>query len=738
MLNFLFKPYRDETFASIMQRLAARSGYLGIAVLYKNLSGSKSLETCLNRVPAGYLELAALLGMPPLQLVYEHTLAPYYESAYPSPVQGEFERLVASGGLDSLRYHLGGSRRQLQKLCLACIEEDSLEVGEPFWHRSHQLPGVAVCLRHRQWLTWSCAQCDWKASVRTVEQLRVSCPKGHTLRPQKPSGTLNLQAEMDFCAWSQELLAFEADERTWPLMQSLRGIAADRGFRGPGWTLGDAEAHKRIAQHAHPALTHGVRLLARVCTADYRHVARLVSGGGAPSHPHPVFVLLCVKALLGPNANTLEALREADPLKLSPSSRWLLVPPGRGDLRAQFLINHVLTRGLGEFRSVDDLDAGLASELGVRGGVIGHYRGRFPEFAKALAAARPDLFVRGMHERKLKELIASARLIVPGIEAKSARSMMEAFAKQLGMSRCGLRYYTKQFPELLSCLRQLRSELYGESRLPYLLSRLKSFPHAASGGTRQEYEGNLAAFLDVEVRQVRIYKKRFPEFRAVLENARPKLYLSKSERQLSRWLEILAKWGHRTKGASIEEFEVNLAARAGVGGHRVYEMRKVHPQFRQTLFTLRPDLYVNPGRSARQRNKLKVEDFIRCLKRKGSKTPGKSIAEYETNLGVLVDRSGAFVAKMRAHNVEVAQLLHGFRPDLYITPKGVRGPKFPIEEFTECVRRVGKATAGRTITEYQSNLGALVGRTGRRIQELRRKNREVAELLAELRPDLYC
>jgi hypothetical protein len=36
--------------------------------------------------------------------------------------------------------------------CDACAEEDLHGVGEAYWHRQHQLPGTAVCLRHRRWL----------------------------------------------------------------------------------------------------------------------------------------------------------------------------------------------------------------------------------------------------------------------------------------------------------------------------------------------------------------------------------------------------------------------------------------------------------------------------------------------------------------------------------------------------------------------------------------------------------
>lgn len=44
-------------------------------------------------------------------------------------------------------------------LCLDCVEDDQREHGIPYWHRSHQIPGVSVCWKHQTPLLSSCPVC---------------------------------------------------------------------------------------------------------------------------------------------------------------------------------------------------------------------------------------------------------------------------------------------------------------------------------------------------------------------------------------------------------------------------------------------------------------------------------------------------------------------------------------------------------------------------------------------------
>lgn len=62
------------------------------------------------------------------------------------------------------------------RFCPVCISEDRINIGEAFWHRVHQVPGVEVCPVHAVFLEYSCvpARCswfDWK--FITAEQISV-------------------------------------------------------------------------------------------------------------------------------------------------------------------------------------------------------------------------------------------------------------------------------------------------------------------------------------------------------------------------------------------------------------------------------------------------------------------------------------------------------------------------------------------------------------------------------------
>ncbi|MYM29301.1 hypothetical protein GTP58_13305 [Duganella sp. CY15W] len=71
----------------------------------------------------------------------------------------------------------------MPRYCPCCIASDITEVGEPFWHREHQLPNVFYCVTHRQLLKATCGTCN--VSVSGVDQnkrLREFCVNGHSLQ----------------------------------------------------------------------------------------------------------------------------------------------------------------------------------------------------------------------------------------------------------------------------------------------------------------------------------------------------------------------------------------------------------------------------------------------------------------------------------------------------------------------------------------------------------------------------
>lgn len=84
-----------------------------------------------------------------------HTILPYYLLFQPAERRPELLELAERGDLARLKARLGlyatrlGAAHPL-KACAACMEEDVARHAVAYWHVTHQVPGVWMCLRHAQ------------------------------------------------------------------------------------------------------------------------------------------------------------------------------------------------------------------------------------------------------------------------------------------------------------------------------------------------------------------------------------------------------------------------------------------------------------------------------------------------------------------------------------------------------------------------------------------------------------
>lgn len=102
------------------------------------------------------------------------------------------------------------------KLCPTCVQQDLLEVGYAYWHRSHHLPGVSVCWRHGDPLIHSCPKCfhPFFRRLRMLPSLTEPCVCGWSvLAPATVNNGTHL--EKKFAEFAHELL-----QRNMPLMSS--------------------------------------------------------------------------------------------------------------------------------------------------------------------------------------------------------------------------------------------------------------------------------------------------------------------------------------------------------------------------------------------------------------------------------------------------------------------------------------------------------------------------------------
>lgn len=93
------------------------------------------------------------------------------------------------------------------KLCRSCVEQDLLELGYAYWHRSHHLPGVYVCWRHGDALMHACPKCSlpFFRKFRLLPILSEPCVCGWSaLTPAVVNKGTHLQRK--FAEFAHELL----------------------------------------------------------------------------------------------------------------------------------------------------------------------------------------------------------------------------------------------------------------------------------------------------------------------------------------------------------------------------------------------------------------------------------------------------------------------------------------------------------------------------------------------------
>jgi len=156
MLHFFPSLWPDETLYSRMARYHRLSGHADDSTTLGELIGlhthvitshlPSSLEAFVARLPAG-----AKCSVE--ELIQSSTIFPYFQAFLPSQQReraiGTMSSLSTSGlkmmlGLVASR--LGG--HNVFRFCRTCALEDKDMLGQVYWHRAHQLPGVWVCATH--------------------------------------------------------------------------------------------------------------------------------------------------------------------------------------------------------------------------------------------------------------------------------------------------------------------------------------------------------------------------------------------------------------------------------------------------------------------------------------------------------------------------------------------------------------------------------------------------------------
>jgi hypothetical protein len=161
MLSFFPNPYPDELFYSIVTRYHIRSGnksfkqtLIELLEYYPNQSYSlvlpNNLSHLLKRVPS-----TSILNFE--KLIWGHTLYPFYRIFLTSSEAWSLSKCMRERLSEPIHKVAKISqhselKQTYLKFCPDCVRQDMDNFGEAYWHRTHQVPGIFICLIHNSLL----------------------------------------------------------------------------------------------------------------------------------------------------------------------------------------------------------------------------------------------------------------------------------------------------------------------------------------------------------------------------------------------------------------------------------------------------------------------------------------------------------------------------------------------------------------------------------------------------------
>ncbi|AUO07087.1 hypothetical protein NS115_01145 [Paenibacillus jamilae] len=177
--------YPDESVYSICARYYLYTGHFArLAKIKRNNKLYSSLQN-------------AFLLMSPVSLpvgsrwvrdsyfLEKHSAYPYFSHFILNPEHRKrFKRSILEGDPYILEKRLHPDHGRKLRLCPICVDEEVNKYGEPYWHRSHQLPGSIVCHIHNVLLVSECPICKESLADRNdplPKVLPLFCSRGHSL-----------------------------------------------------------------------------------------------------------------------------------------------------------------------------------------------------------------------------------------------------------------------------------------------------------------------------------------------------------------------------------------------------------------------------------------------------------------------------------------------------------------------------------------------------------------------------
>lgn len=240
-----------ETVQSWIARMYHRGSFT-INTVVRDIFGNAAWRGLLNpALPTNLKSIAA--HCPPghwfnsaSQIVMNNTAVPYFIYFKDEKRRGELCSLVeCSDGRKSYHAAFGTATYPIRatpdqpQFCLECIDEEWDKVGFPIFHVEHQLPGVALCWRHKTVLWKGCNQCGRRHSQSAPVHLPGQCAYGH-IRAHEQAFP-NIPGERSALEWiAIESAYMWRSQFRFPEnpLSILRRAACDRFASGNGYDVG--------------------------------------------------------------------------------------------------------------------------------------------------------------------------------------------------------------------------------------------------------------------------------------------------------------------------------------------------------------------------------------------------------------------------------------------------------------------------------------------------------------------
>ncbi|MCM3325009.1 TnsD family transposase [Cytobacillus kochii] len=264
MLAYFPTLYEDELLYSWFARYHVHSANVSPKQTMKHLFGTNSavavpdlptqLEQVYNRIR--HFSIQSLDS-----LIWNHTLFLYYTAFQPKSLREKVYQAMVKGNEPGAIHTMTGIAASVVKewtffrFCPTCLQEDIQNKGEPYWHVSHQLPGVITCLKHGDYL------CDSTVRFRNTEKhefvaaTEENCPRLclQSSYTEKTKGFLKMIASQ-----SQKLISSDFLFTFQDIQKAYRYLLIRKGFSNIN---GKVDQRKLVEQFQ---LFYGEELLSEV------------------------------------------------------------------------------------------------------------------------------------------------------------------------------------------------------------------------------------------------------------------------------------------------------------------------------------------------------------------------------------------------------------------------------------------------------------------------------------------